>query len=339
MAFWNPATWKVVDNIQGQNNQPSTGGGGSWGGISLPTEDFTNATNPSWEGALTQSYQNGSTLPPGSYPQNTTAQNTGPSQADIQAQQQQAAANSQISQVDRLLGTIGAQRDAGQKRIETSYSKYNNRLTGDKNQSIQDYEDQFLENDKARAGGLDQVDNYANSSYNSLQRILQGANAGNSSLGRELVPTLVSGAAGERRKNVFDTAGENTVSIKKAKKSAMDQYDNAFEDLKEQKGQQMESFLTGLNQQEMDLLAQKLGFQKDAGIATTATESALNQKAETLKRLFGQFTPTFKPQSVKAYNPELGKYQVDPMQIKLGQSGLPEQQRYYYPQIKKKEQL
>lgn len=250
---------------------------------------------------------------------------------------QQLAANSQIDQINRLLGVIDSQGQAGLGRLDSSYNDTKTRLGEQKAKTMDRYGQQYITNDKDKQRGIEQVDDFAKTSYNSLQRLLQGANAGNSSVGRTLMPYLVNKGASSRRQGVFDTAGENQREIDMAKGDAEDQFRYAFQDTDNQYNEQKQGFLSNIEQQKMDLLAKKLGLEQDAGLATAGTEAELNSRTAALQSLFGQYAPSFTARAMNLKTPELGKYTLDPGQIKLGQnqgSG-----SYYTNPIKKRQEL
>ena len=248
------------------------------------------------------------------------------------AAQQAAAQNAQLSQIDRLLGILGSQESQGMSAIESGYGSQKQRLTDQQTKAMAGYQDQFLKNDQNKQKGVEQVDDFANTSYNSLQSLLRGANAGVSSVGRQLVPHVVAKGAGTRRKDVFDTAGENTKQITSAKGDAEDQFRLGFEDLGNQRNDQIKNLRQGINQQAMDLEAQKMMLQAQAGNATDATARSLDARAGTLQSLFGQYAPSYTAKAMNLKTPELGQYQLDPGAIRQDQ-GLPAETRAYLPGI------
>lgn len=247
----------------------------------------------------------------------------------------QAKANAQISYIDQLLAGIGAQRDSGLQRLQSTYDTSKNRLTEDKTSAFAKYGQQRTQNDQNKQRGVEQVDQFANSSNNNLQRLLQSGNSGNSSVGKYLIPQLVSKAAGSRRTGVFNTAGQNASDIAGAENDANTQYNRAFADLDTQRKDQEQSFRQSILDKQNQLDLQKMGLQQDAGIATDATQAALTARNNELNALFGQFQPTIDPQAVNLKTPELGKYTVDPASIRYGQQG-PAETSAYLPSLKKK---
>ena len=256
----------------------------------------------------------------------------GSSAAAQQAAKEKTAQNTQLSQIDRLLGILGSQESQGMSAIESGYGSQKQRLTEQEQKAMAGYQDQFLKNDQNKQKGVEQVDDFANTSYNSLQSLLRGANAGVSSVGRQLVPHVVAKGAGTRRKDVFDTAGENTQAITSAKGDAEDQFRYGFEDLGNQRNDQIKNLRQGINQQAMDLEAQKMMLQAQAGNATDATARSLDARAGTLQSLFGQYAPSYTAKAMNLKTPELGQYQLDPGAIRQDQS-LPAETRAYMPGI------
>lgn len=246
-------------------------------------------------------------------------------------------ANSQISAINSLLGTIGAKRDSGISDLNASFAEQQRRLQEQKQAAMTGYDDQNNQNLKDRTRGYEQVDNFANSSANSLNRVFQGANAGNSSVARLLAPQLVGKAAGERRTGVTETANQNQDQIFKARKNAEDEFGYTEQDLGNQKSSQERQFLESINNQESDLLGKRLSMEQDAGLATDGTQNEINSRMAQLNALFGQFKPSYSMRATPTQAANLNSYSVDPAQIRLGQ----QQQggdNFYAQQLKKKQQ-
>lgn len=250
---------------------------------------------------------------------------------------QQNAANSQISQINSLLGVLNSQEASGLSNIQKGYDENKRRLTEDQTLANQGYQDQFNQNAKYKQRGLEQVGDFANNTYNSLQRLLQGAGAGVSSVAKYVVPGLVSKGASERRTNVFDTTGENQRSIDNAKRDSEIQFARSFSDLDTQKQGNEQNFRASIGQQRADLLAKLLGLQQDAGYATAGTQTELDQKLAQLNSLFGGYNPSYNTKAVNLRNPELAQYQVDPAKIGLSQDQA-SSYNYYNPLLRKKQQ-
>jgi len=271
----------------------------------------------------------------------TTA--TGPTAAD-----ERAYYDDQINALNQLLGLTNSQRDAGLGNLTNSFNSQTQRLAEQKAKTLQGYADQGVENAQSKQRGVEQVDQFANNSYNSLQRLLQGGNAGNSSVGRELIPYLISKGAGQRRQGVFDQAGKNDQSIASARGDAEDQYRYSEEDLSNQRKSQEQSFREGILNKQNELDSQKRALEIAKAQATgagygaaraagQASQNSINDRMAQLNQLFGQFSPTFNARAVNTKTPELRQFTVDPAQIKTQGQGLPAESSYYLQQLKKKQ--
>ena len=249
----------------------------------------------------------------------------------------QAAAGraSALSEIDRILGGIGTKRDQGLSRLGASYGDSEARLSRDRELAMQGYGEQRQENEGAKLRGTEQVDQFANNSYSNLRRLLLGANAGGSSVARELVPQIVSKAAGQRRQGVFDTYGDNEVGIDKAQTAATRQFDESGEDLRNQRRSAEESFQRSILEQEQDLIRQKQGL---GGLDLGTANAQIAQRDAQLNNLFSQFAPQFSAKTVSTEKPDLGKYTVDRAAVRQGQGQFPSATAYYLPALRKKQQ-
>jgi hypothetical protein len=254
---------------------------------------------------------------------------------DPAAAAQKAKSQTQIDAINRLLGYIGSQKDPGLQGIEAGYTENNRRLGEQKTRAMQAYTDQDVKNTRNRESGYGQVDKFVNQSANSLSRVFQGANAGNSSVARLLAPQLVGKAGGERRQGVTETANENAANIKQARKYADQDFTTAEADLLTQRDSQKRSFLDNITQQEADLLGKRQAYEQDAGLATDGTQNEINARFGTLQSLLGQYKPTYNTKTVTADPAKFSEYSVDPAKLQLN-SNQPAETRYYGTNLKKK---
>ncbi len=266
-----------------------------------------------------------------------------------QTSDEQAYYEDQISALNKLLGVVNAQEKAGISRLTSSYGDQNKRLKEQKTKTLAGYDDQTVQNAQDKQRGVESVDQFANNSYNSLQGVLRGANAGNSSVGRELIPYLISKGAGTRRAGVFDQAGRNDQNIASARGEAEDQFRYSFEDLDNQRKDQEQQFREGILNKESDLLDKRRSLEiaraqadgtgyEAARSAAAASQAGIESRQNQLAALFGQFKPTFNARALNLKTPELGQFTVDPAQISADKS-LPTESSYYLSQLKKKQEL
>lgn len=254
-----------------------------------------------------------------------------------------------INELNRILGNIAVGRDQGLQRLGSSFNTAKTRLGEDRTRAYEGYNQQDLQNSTEKLRGTEQVDQYAGSSYNSLQNILRGANAGNSSVARELIPQLVSKAAGQRRQGVFNTFGENQQGIDMARQDATTQFDRSEYDLGEQRKRSEEDFLRSILESENDIASQIRQAQEakaqaagrgyaGAMAASAGTRSQIASRDSQLNNLFNSYAPSLAPAAVNLKTPELGKYTVDKAAIQGG-GNTPAETAYYAPQLKKRQEL
>lgn len=337
---WNPANWSIVNDLQGQTNYEkpaqsgllsNTGGGGGGGGGNTYQATSPSTMPPRMPGADQQALYD--RLEQEMYGPTPEEQAAAAAQAAQKAENQK-----QIDAINRMLGLTAASKQSGLNRLNSGFNEQNTRLGEDRAKTAQNYADQKVLNDKNRMRGYEQVDNFANTSNNNLQRIFQGANAGNSSVARLLAPHLVGKAAGTRRTGVTETANENQSNIYKARDEAELGYNRSAQDLANQKRQQEEDFLRGINENESDLYTKRQSFEQAGGIANADTQAQIDQRFANLNSLFGQFAPKYNVREVAPKAVNLNSYSVDPAQIRLDQN-LPAESRYYGTQLKKKQEL
>lgn len=264
----------------------------------------------------------------GSYYQGATG---GGGAAAAQAAAERSAA---IAQLQRILGNISGQRDQGIQRLDQAYGTSSQRLNEDRERAMLGYGEQDKQNEGEKLRGTEQVDSFANKSYSNLQRLLQGAGAGNSSVARELVPQLVSKSAGTRRQGVFDTFADNQGTIDLARNDAITQFDRSRDDLELQRNQQKESFLRNILESEQDIYGQLAGLQSGGNAA--AARAAADARNASLNSLFSQFNPQLSAKAVNLQTPDIAKYAVDQAAAARGGGSLPTETSYYLPALKKK---
>jgi hypothetical protein len=270
-------------------------------------------------------------------PMRDTAPTAPPSGPLVNGTYDPAAAQraSALSEINRILGNVNTQRDQGLARLSASYGSSAQRLNEDRQRALGGYDEQSKQNEGEKLRGTEQVDQFANNSYSNLRRLLLGANAGGSSVARELVPQIVSKAAGQRRQGVFDTYADNEGGIEMARNDAITQYDRSAEDLENQRRNSEESFRRSILEQEQDLIRQQ---QELGGIDAGTAGAQISSRDAQLNNLFAQFSPTFSAKAVNLQKPELGKYAVDRAAVQQGKGQYPGETAYYLPALRKKQQ-
>ncbi len=259
---------------------------------------------------------------------------------DSTASQQKAEYQRQIDSINQLLGTYAPQKDTGLSGIDNKFNENKRRLGEQRSTAMTGYDDQNTLALQGRTRGYEQVDNYANKSANSLARLFQGANAGNSSVARLVAPQLVGKASDSRRLDVTETANQNLGGIKKARQDAETDFNYADQDLENNRGYEKQAFEKGIVQQEADQYNQRMNLERQAGLDTTGSQNEINSRMGRLGQLFGagSFNPQYQVKAVAPKAVSLNDYKVDPMAVKMGQNSQ-SNNGFYAPQLKKKQEL
>lgn len=266
------------------------------------------------------------------------------------ARDEQAAYDDQISAIERLLGYTNTQKDSGLATLNDRYNSEKRTLDTQRTRAMNDYAAKDTQNTQDREKGMGEVDSFANSSYSNLQRLLQGSNAGSSSVARELMPYLVSRAATTRRTGVVDTAGKNAQSIASARDDAEYQYGQNAQELENQKKANEQSFIEQIYGKQNDLQSQMKDLQIKRQMATgqgyaqarsagDAAQASINERQAALASLFGQYKPTFTARAMSTKSPELSQFTVDKAAINSSNPNLPAESSFYQTQLKKKQEL
>jgi hypothetical protein len=305
------------------------------GGIaSLNAKYSANFRNQGAGNAQTQTVRN-----PGGV---VLGRNTGSGGGDGGAEQLQRRQNqTQIDGINRLLGTYAPEQQSGNQDIDRNYNEQGRRLGEQRTSANVGYDDQRTEAEAGRTRGYEQVDNYANNSANSLNRIFQGANAGNSSVARQLAPSLVGKASDSRRLDVTQTANQNFSGVKKAREEANSGFDYANQELEDNRGYAKQDLEKGINQAETGQFNQRMALEQQLGQDTSGSQREIDTRTSRLQQLFGagRFTPGYQARGVAPKAVNLNDYNVDPTQIQSG--GNPQQAggNFYANQLKKRDEL
>ena len=260
--------------------------------------------------------------------------------AAVERQRMQASNQRQIDQINTMLGVYAPQKAAGLTSIDSKFNESGRRLGEQRTAANTGYDEQDTQALAGRTRGYEQVDNFANNSANSLNRIFQGANAGNSSVARLLAPKLVGQASDSRRLDVTTSANENIGNIKRARDDATSDFNYADQELENNRGYEKDAFEKGIVQSELEQYGQRQALEQEAGFNTSGSQNEINARAGRLSQLFGagSFNPSYQARAVAPRAVPLNDLKVDPIQIQTGQN--PQQQSSYYsPLLKRKQEL
>ena len=334
--------YDVSGNMPGYGTNAKPAGGSYWrgndGNVWVAGANGTNNAGK-WD-ANSDSYWGGQGYSPISDPVAAKSKlgASGSYTGDTSGAQARAKSQTQIDSINGLLGLIAAKRDSGIGEINSGAAEQARRLAEQRQSTMTGYDSQSARNLQDQTRGYEQVDNFANNSANSLNRVFQGANAGNSSVARLLAPHLIGQSAGARRSGVTETANDNANSITDARTQAENEFNYSGQDLENQRMAQEKAYRESINNQETDLLGKKLGLEQDAGMATDGTQGQIDDRMAQLNALFGQFKPSYNVRATPTKAVDLNSYKVDPAQFRLNQGGTSSDTNYYAPQLRKKQQ-
>lgn len=306
-----------------------------------------NQRNGQFQGATTQDTQ--PTEPSYDLPfEDTTGGNTDvlgsntglPGGATTERQRMQASNQRQIDQINAMLGVFAPQKAAGMTSIDNKFNESGRRLGEQRTAANVGYDEQDTQALAGRTRGFEQVDNFANNSANSLNRIFQGANAGNSSVARLLAPKLVGQASDSRRLDVTTAANENIGNIRRARDDATSEFNYADQELENNRGFEKDAFEKGIVQNEFDQYNQRQALEQEAGFDTTGSQNEINSRTSRLSQLFGagSFNPNFQARAVAPRAVSLNDLKVDPIQLQTGQDSQV-QSSYFDPLLRRKQEL
>lgn len=347
MAWFNPATWTVVDNIQKQNASGSGtgaggGGGGGWG----------NGPDPVFSAPPTRggSGLSGSSAPQASQPQYIDSQpaigggndgywvngtNYG-SQAGYQqnqVNQTNAMLDDQTRNVQRLLGSLGTQKTQGLKKISDSYNT-------EKQAGEQQYEQQAEDNTRQKLSAFNKVDTNARTAYNSLKRLLGLSGGPNQSALKFAAPDAIARVASQERGDQVENYALNDRNIENAKTSFL-------QDLLNKKNERESDFLKGIMSQEQsinsdlgDIAAQRAqvngGNYEAIRQARSPFQNVINQRQSEIDNLFNQYNTPFNANKQLA---TLNQFNVDKAAVNANRAqGQADYSPYQQPLRKKLQQ-
>ena len=319
--WYNPATWTVVDNIQGQNNQQQTTNSqmpngamyynGSTGGV----EEYSNGQWQPYDAS--QNIREASPISASEYWAGGRNYGTAANYANTQKNEVNMMLDDQESTLRKLLGSVGTQKTQGLQKLADSYNT--EKLAGE-NQ----YGQQFEDNTRQKMGALNKVDTNARTAANSLRRLLGLSGSANQSALKFAAPNAIARVASQERGDQIENFGLNERNITNAKQNFLD-------DLLAKKNERESEFLKGISAQEQSLnsdLADIAGrrAQNNGGdyaavrAARSPFQATIDSKQSEIDNLFNKYNTPFNANKTLA---TLNQFNVDQAAINAnrGQGG------------------
>lgn len=317
MAWLNPATWTIVDTLQGQNKSAPTQGGGYTGpqgekGFSPLTTKLSSYKGATPQPAAQYEAANYSTGGAGNVA--TTQQNIdlvnslfGAKKAGLQGQ----------------LGTVDAQYGASQARIGNQYQTKFNDLQENLSLGKRNLGESRNTVNEERARSLQDIRDKLQSQSMGYANQLGTMGAGDSSAAG-LVNTALSGMASKNRGAVQENASGQLTTIDNQEENLTREYQRNARDLESWKQEQLSNLATQIMQTKQQI--QQAIAQADADQASqlaqydasytqqaiAALQNLQNTYAAQSAALADRYNNALAPQSIQI-NPTLQQYAVKPI--------------------------
>lgn len=260
------------------------------------------------------------------------------------------ALNSQLSQTDRLLASLGVARDSGLANINNEYGKSVGRAQEGQAQFNRDLNVRRQDNQTNKTNSLNRINTDAENKFNSVMRMLGIKGSGVSSAAQMVAPHLVAQNASNQRADQFDTFGRNQRSIDTAATDSELKYKNLFEDLLGQRNTNENDFRQKMVNQENELYGTRANIQAklaaaNGGSAAGAFEDYGNRLAAnqiTLDDLIrASVAPQYNVKAVDTQAPNLDQYTADPLATfdPNAQDPTASEVNAYLPWLQRKEKL
>lgn len=260
------------------------------------------------------------------------------------------ALNSQLSQTDNLLSTLGVSRAAGLKNIDREYGQSVGRAQEGQAQFNRDLNVRRQDNQTNKTNSLNRINTDAENKFNSVMRMLGIRGAGVSSAAQMVAPHLVAQNASNQRADQFDTFGRNMGAVDRAQTDSDLKYKNLLEDLLGQRNTRENDFRQNMVNQENELYGTRADIQAklaaaNGGSAAGAFEDYSRRLAAnqiTLNDLISaSVAPQYNVKAVDTQAPNLEQYTADPLAINDPNAVDPtaSEVNAYLPWLQRKEKL
>lgn len=313
MAWFNPSTWTVVDNLQGQNSGNTEPYNGS---MSQPVQEGAYDGALYYNGSGLEQYQNGA-WNPYSISGGTSGGGGG---ADYSGNYAQLDSSEQ--RLRDLLGRTDTTLGQGLQQLGTSYTQQQNEANQKRTRVLEDYGNQRVDTTNAKQGALGKVDTEARTLNDKLRRILGLASGSGSSAFQFAAPNAVARQASQQRQGVQGDFATNFRNLDVAENRAKVDFEDLIADLLNQRNQREYELRSGIEGQKQgifgqlgDIASQRAALQGGGYAAQVAAarpyQDQYNQSQSAIEALFGRFQPQVQAKAVNPQQVDLKQYQVD----------------------------
>lgn len=256
-----------------------------------------------------------------------------------------------VAQLKTLLGSLPTQQTQGVDSIQNSANNSINEANTGESQALSSIATQRAAANTNKEASLDSIDQNVGDTVASFQRLLAGGHAGDSAFAKDFVPLATAREGSTQAQGVYNSFGQDMGNLDTAQNSAQTQYGQNVSDIKSKENSDIESFLSGLADQQDQLnqqAAQAAYYQQEAnggnGASTAAAIAPFNTttaaRIAALNSLFTQYAnPTYAVNPVTVSVPDISNYTQNPLTATLSASNPDTSLAYlpYLPQITKKQ--
>lgn len=273
-----------------------------------------------------------------SSPNSTPYINDAGAMAAAQRAQDNAYIDTQLNNLNSLLGRTDTGLNQGLTQLNDSYTGNVNQQNNLKNQALQDYSDQRVQTNKDKLGAYDTINKNANNGYRSLAQVIGRASGTGSSAFQDLLPDVVGKDISGKRGMANQTYASNLGNIDTAQKKTELSFANILQDLANQRSAQEQQLRTGVEQQRQALFGQQQQFQAQRGNIAGARnlQPQIESSRNAVESFFNQFRPTITAQQAAIAAPDLSQYAVDRSNVNAQQAGVTDPTNPYADILRKK---
>lgn len=251
----------------------------------------------------------------------------------------QALYNSQLSNLNDLLGRTDTGLTQGLGALNDSYTSNVNQQQNQENQALQDYGDQRTATNKDKLAAYDTINQNANQGYRSLAQLIGRSSGTGSSAFQDLLPNVVGQDTSAKRADANTTYASNLGNIDTAQKKTENSFAGILADLANQRAAQEQQLRTGAEQQRQSILGDQQTLQAQQGNAAgvAALQPQIDQSRNAVESFFNQFKPTITAQQAPIAAPDLTQYQVDRTNVNAQNTPSPADDNNPYAAILRKQ--
>lgn len=339
MAWYNPATWTVVDDMQGQNGVGITGKG--TGGIDLTnvkqqtigapytTKKNTGIKLSNGGGYVGFGGKGGSVLDASDVNNNAYSDSYGGSgngggggggaaydPADL------AYLDDQKARLERQLGRTDTGLKQALEAILNEYNKSQSGVNKQRSRALEDFNDKREISESGRSRELGKVDTSARMLADSLRQRIGLASGSGSSAYQVAAPRAVQRQASEQRGDVLEDYSANFQALDKDETRAKEDFANLLEDLAAQRREREGGVRRDITEQRNEIRSnlgslagqrQKLlggGYDKIRE-AMRPYDDQIRQGESLIDSIFNKYTTKYNVKPVQVRDTQLRDYAID----------------------------